>query len=135
MTHKNPVLQLSNSNKEGNNTATLNALFQNCILWGDGGIIDDEIIVNKQGADAFTVSFDHVLYKAKNDIANASFISSIKNQDPMFDSIDVSKNIYDFHLNNKPSSPALNAGIAAGFIYDLDDKLRNDPPDIGCYER
>ena len=135
MTHKNPVLQLSNSNKEGNSTATLNALFQNCILWGDGGIMDDEITVNKQGADAFTVSFDHVLYKAKNDIANASFISSIKNQDPMFDSINVSKNIYDFHLNNKPSSPALNAGMPTSFIYDLDDKLRNDPPDIGCYER
>lgn len=135
MAHKNPVLQLSNSNKEGNSSSALNALFQNCIFWGDGGIVDDEITVNKQGADAFTVSFDHVLYKAKNDIANATFISSIKNEDPMFDSINVSKNIYDFHFNNNPSSPAVNAGVATPFVYDLDEKLRGLMPDIGCYQR
>lgn len=135
MAHKNPVLQLSNSNQDGTSTAALNALFQNCILWGDGGIVDNEIAVDKKGANPFSVTFDHVLYKAKNDIANAAFISSIKNEDPMFDSINVSKNIYDFHFNNKPSSPAVNAGVVTPFIYDLDDKLRNSPPDIGCYER
>lgn len=134
--HKNPVLQLSNSFTEGNinSTASLNAFFQNCIFWGDGGI-DDEISVDKQGADAFTVSFDHVLYKAKSDVANATFISSIKNEDPMFDSINVSKNIYDFHFNNNPSSPAVNAGVITPFFYDLDDKSRGSSPDIGCYQR
>jgi len=135
--HKNPVLQLTNSiTQNGNNyTTSLNAFFQNCIFWGDGGTVDDEIVTDKQGADPFAVTFDHVLYKAKNDVANATFISSIKNEDPMFDSINVSKNIYDFHFNNHPNSPAVNAGVATPFLYDLDDKLRGAKPDIGCYER
>lgn len=134
ITHKNPVLQLSNSSADGNISAALNALFQNCIFWGDGGIVDNEIVVDKQGANPFYVTFDHVLYKAKNDISNAAFIASIKNEDPSFDSVNTSKNIYDFHFNNNPSSPAVNAGVATSLLYDLDDKLRDAMPDIGCYE-
>lgn len=133
--HKNPVLQLSNSSTDGNNSAALNALFQNCIFWSDGGVVDNEIAINKQGANPFSVTFDHVLYKAKNEINSATFIASVKNEDPLFDSINTSKNIYDFHLNNNPSSPAVNTGLATPFIYDLDDKLRGATPDIGCYER
>jgi hypothetical protein len=135
MTHKNPVLKLFNSSTEGNNTAALNALFQNCIFWGDGGIVDNEIAVDKQGANPFSVTFDHVLYKAKNEISNATFVASIKNEAPLFDSVNTSKNIYDFHFNNNPSSPAVNAGVVTPFIYDLDDKLRGSTPDIGCYEQ
>lgn len=135
--HKNPVLQLSDNISQGgnNNTAPLNAFFQNCIFWGDGGTVDDEITIDKQGSVPFTVTFDHVLYKAKNDISNATFIASVKNEDPMFDSINVSKNIYDFHFNNHPNAPAVNAGVVTPFLYDLDDKLRDATPDIGCYER
>ena len=137
ISHKKPVLQVSNLiTQDGTNyTTALNALFTNCIFWGDGGPVDDEIIVSKQGADPFFVTFDHVLYKAKNDIANATFSSPIKNLPPTFDSIDVSKNIYDFHLNKDPASPAVNAGITTPFLYDLDNKLRDAAQDIGCYER
>jgi len=135
--HKNPVLQISNSITQNGVafTAPLKAFFQNCIFWGDGGSVDDEIITDKQGSGAFMVSFDHVLYKAKNDLANASFISSIKNENPMFDSINVSKNIFDFHFKNRPNSPAVNAGTFTSFLYDLDDNKRDATPDIGCYER
>jgi hypothetical protein len=135
--HKTPVLQLSNSITDGGTTYTssLNALFQNCIFWGDAGNVEDEILIDKKGTDAFSATFDHVLYKAENEIANATFISSIKNQPPMFDSVDVSRNIFDFHFNNHPESAAINAGIASPFTYDLDGKLRDDMPDIGCYER
>ncbi len=43
--HKNPVLQVSNFITENgtNYTAPLNAFFQNCIFWGDGGNVDNEI--------------------------------------------------------------------------------------------
>ena len=135
--HKNPVLQLSNSIIQNGSsfTAPLNAFFQNCIFWGDGGTVDNEISIDKQGATSFTVSFDHVLYKAKNDISNSTFVSSIKNENPMFDSINISKNIFDFHFNNNPASPAVNAGETTPFLYDLDDKKRDQKPDIGCYER
>lgn len=135
--HQTPVLQISNSITQGGSvyTSSLNALFQNCIFWGDGGTVDDEILIDKQGSDPFSVSFDHILYKAKNNITNATFVSSIKNEAPMFDSIDVSRNIFDFHFNNHPNSPAVNAGTVTPFLYDLDDKKRDANPDIGCYER
>lgn len=135
--HKNPVLQLSNSITQSGSvfTAPLKAFFQNCIFWGDGGTIDNEINIDKQGSGPFSVSFDHVLYKSKDEITNATFISSIKNKDPMFDSINISKNIFDFHFNKNPTSPAVNAGTATPFVYDLDDKKRGATPDIGCYER
>lgn len=135
--HKNPVLQLSNSVTQNGTlyTAPLKAFFQNCIFWGDGGTVDNEINIDKQGAGPFSVSFDHVLYKSKDEVANATFISSLKNEDPMFDSINISKNIFDFHFNKNPASPAVNAGAATPFVYDLDDKKRSATPDIGCYQR
>lgn len=137
ITHKNSVLQISNSITQNGATFTapLKAFFQNCIFWGDGGTVDDEIGIDKKGTDAFSVSFDHSLYKAKNENPNATFIFSIKNENPMFDSIDVFKNTFDFHFNNNPTSPAINAGTATAFFYDLDDKKRDTTPDIGCYER
>jgi len=135
--HLNPVLQLSDfiSQSGSNHTAPLKALFQNCIFWGEGGPVDDEIKVVKTGTGPFSLIFDHVLYKAKNDISNATFISSIKNEEPMFDSIDVSENIFDFHFTKNASAPAVNKGIKTAFLYDLDGKLRDAMPDIGCYER
>lgn len=137
LTHKNPVLQISNFITQNGATLTspIKAFFQNCIFWGGGGTVEDEISVDKQGTDAFSVSFDHVLYKAKNEIANATFIYSIQNENPMFDSVDVFKNIFDFHFNKNPTSPAINAGTPTLFLYDLDEKKRDTTPDIGCYEK
>jgi hypothetical protein len=135
ITHKNPVLQVSNSGTQNGVTQTesLNALFQNCIFWGDFGNVADEISLDKEGANVITVNFDHVLYKAADDIANATFTSSIKNIDPVFDSIDVTHQYYDFHLGN--NSPAIDAGVPTSFPLDLDDKPRDSKPDLGCYEK
>lgn len=136
VTHKNPVLQVSNFAMQGNITVTapLKSLFQNCIFWGDGGSVDNEIIVNIQGSNPFPINFEHVLYKAKTDVANGVFDSySIKNIDPAFDSINVSNQYYNFRL--QINSPAVDKGVVTAFPYDLDDKLRDAKPDIGCYER
>ncbi|MEO9071251.1 MAG: hypothetical protein ABI261_09460 [Ginsengibacter sp.] len=135
--HLNPVLQVSDfiSQNGTNYSAPLNAFFQNCIFWGNGGTVDDEISVSKQGNNPFSVTFDHVLYKAKDAISNATFTASIQNETPLFDSINVSQNIYDFHFINHPNSPAVNAGVVTSFLYDLDDNLRGSSPDIGCYQR
>ncbi len=137
ISHQQPVLKLFDylPDAGSNQTFALNALFQNCIFWGDGGIVDNEISIERKGSSGFSATFDHVLYKAKDEIPNATFTSSIKNEAPMFDSIDVSKNIFDFHFNNHPNSPAINAGITTAFPTDLDDKPRDSNPDIGCYER
>jgi hypothetical protein len=135
--HNDPILQVADFlNQDGiNYTAPLNAFFQNCIFWGEGNSVDDEIIVRKVGSGAISVTFDHVLYKAKNSIAEANFVSSVINEDPQFDSIDVANNIFDFHITKSASSPAINAGTKTSFPNDLDGKLRDATPDIGCYEK
>ena len=136
ITHKNPVLQVSNAAMQNGVifTQPLKALFQNCIFWGDNGNVDDEIVVDIKDSNPFPVNFDHVLYKVKNDITNGIFdANSIKNIDPGFDSIDVSHNYYNFHL--KDNSPAIDAGVITSFPKDLDDKSRDAKPDIGCYEK
>jgi hypothetical protein len=137
VSHKTPVLQLSDSYTQNDvvYTASLNAFFQNCIFWGDGGTVDDEILITKEGSDAFSASFDHVLYKAKNDLPLGGFSASVKNMPPLFDSIDISRNIFDFHCTLDAASPVVNAGTLTSFPNDLDDRPRDALPDIGCYEK
>ncbi len=130
--HKDPVLFVSNS--DGTNTASLTALFRNCIFWGEGGDVEDEVMVVKGSTDF--VNFDYNLWKVKTppqDITSAGIIS---NQDPQFDSINVSKNYYDFRLT-KNNSPAVDAGTGSTVAVDLDGAVRPAglKPDLGCFEK
>ena len=130
--HRDPVLLVSNT--DGTNTASLTALFRNCIIWGEGGDVEDEVVVIKGASDY--VNFDYNLWKVKTppqDILSAGIIS---NQDPQFDSINVSKNYYDFRLNKK-NSPAVEAGTASSVAIDLDGAVRpvGVGPDLGCFEK
>ncbi len=135
ITHSNAVLQASDDATQNGVTLPpqpFTALFQNCIFWGDLGDVDNEIALDKEG-NSFSANFDHVIYKAKDAIINATFSSSIANTDPMFDSVDVAHSYYDFHL--KDNSPAISKGIPTSFPLDLDDLPRGNPPAIGCYEK
>ena len=133
--HKNPVLFLNNWDSSGSTLLTydMNANFTNCIFWGDMGTVDDEVITSSRGSNIFNVNFDHVLFKAKND-PQINMINVIRNQDPLFDSIDINKRYFDFHITQKPS-PAIAAGIANSILTDLDDKARTASPTLGCYEK
>ncbi len=136
--HKVPVLFATNFiNQNGSiNTADLNAIFHNCIFWGDSGFIDDEIFVSKQGNNNFNVLFDHCLYKAVNDPANATFTASVKNIEPAFDSINVINKYYDFRITLNSNAPGIDQGSATGFLKDLDNNNRSvGLPDMGCYEK
>ena len=136
--HKSPVLTVNNFASQNGAilTADLNASFRNCIFWGENNAVDNEISVSKQGTNSFNVAFDRCLYKAKNDPANSVFTNSFKNQDPLFDSIEVSKRFYDFHITKNSQAPGINKGVVTGFLKDLDDKNRNNGlPDLGCYEK
>jgi hypothetical protein len=130
--HRDPVLQVRNF--DGNNTtADLNALFRNCIFWGENGIVDDEVVVSKAGNTAFSVNFDDNLWKVKTPPANITATQIINDQKPMFDSIDVNKQYYNFRL--KPQSPARNKGVNTGIPTDLDGLPRAvGLPDLGCFE-
>ncbi len=135
--HKNPVLLASNAAMQGGTTVTaaLNAVFRNCIFWGEYGLVDNEVAVTRQGAGPFSVLFESCLYKAVSDPANATLTAVIKNQTPQFDSINVSKGIYNFRISNA-GAPGINKGTPTPFTKDLADKNRNvGLPDLGCYER
>ena len=136
--HKKPVLQIANYILQNNQpvTANLTARFTNCIFWGEGGSVDDEVVILKQGNTIFNVTFDHILYKVKTDPANSTFIASIKNQAPLFDSINTFKQYFDFRFTKNANAPAVNKGIITSFPKDLDDKNRaNGLPDLGSYEK
>jgi len=139
MLHRNPVLQVNNFSYENGNLITndISATFANCIFWGDGGILDDEVMVNKEGSNLFNVIMSNCLYKSANGINNAVLNANIINEDPIFDSIDVVKNYYDFRMNNAISSPAIDNGGNTSFPFDLDNQPRQSgiSSDIGCYEK
>ena len=130
--HKNPVLTLSNF--ANNSAADLDAVFRNCIFWGENGIVDNEVVVTKNGNTIFNVNFDYNLWKVQTAPANITSNQIINNQKPLFDSINTSKNYYNFRLQT--GSPAINKGVNAGIGIDLDGKTRPvGLPDLGCFEK
>jgi hypothetical protein len=132
LSHKNPVLTVGNSVSQ-TTTNPLTAIFRNSIFYGEGGTVEDELLIDKKGSTAFSVTFDNVLYKVKTDPTNATFNNSLKNQVPQFDSIDIGRRYFNFRL--KSSSPAINKGIVTGVLFDLDRNPRIGQPDIGCFEK
>lgn len=128
--HKNPVLSISNANDP------LSAHFRNCIFYGEGGLVSNEVVVDQRTpANLFDVIFQNVLYKNKDETTDPLFTNSIKNQPPQFDSIDAGRQIFNFHL--KTTSPAIDKGTLTGITTDLDGKSRGtlNLPDLGCYEQ
>ncbi len=134
--HRDPVLFVSNFISVNNNpvTANLNAVFRNCIFWGENGLVNDEVIVSKSGTTAFNVNFDYGLWKVQSTPANITSNQMLNNQPPKFDSINTSRNYYDFRL--KTGSPAINKGVNASVTIDLEGKPRPvGLPDLGSFEK
>ena len=135
ISHKVPVLSISNADDQGT-TLPLFVFFRNSILYGEGGTVENEVSVQKQGnptAAEYKVAFENVLYKNKDEQPSATFTNSIRNQPPGFDTIDIGRRNYNFRL--KAASPAIdNATPVPGINIDLDEKPRGTKPDIGCYE-
>lgn len=135
--HKEPSLLVTNYILQNNIpiTASLNAVFRNSIFWGDAnGIVEDEVIVAKQGSTAFNVLFDQVLWRVKNTPQFSTINGAINNEDPLFDSVNTGERIYSFRL--KDQSPAINKGIITGLNRDLDGAPRPvGLPDLGAYEK
>ena len=110
------------------------ANFTNCIFWGENGSVKNELVTRRQGTSTLTVSLRNCIYKAEEQPGNVTFIASIANQAPLFDSINVGRNSFDFHISN-PGAPGINRGLPVGIGTDLDGKSRSvGITDIGCYE-
>ena len=130
--HRDPVLFVSNY--ASGNAASLNALFRNCIFWGENGLVNNEVVVEKNGNTGFNVQFDRGLWKVQADPGNSTINQVINNQAPLFDSINTSRHYYDFRL--QAGSPAINKGVATGILTDLDGRPRAlGLPDLGCFEK
>ncbi len=130
--HKDPVLTLTNF--ANSSSADLTAVFRNCIFWGENGLVNDEVVVLKNGVAAFNVNFDHNLWKVQTTPANIISNQIINNLAPQFDSISTSDNYYDFRL--KATSPAINKGVNTTILTDLDGNSRAiGLPDLGCFEK
>ena len=116
-------------------TADLNATFTNCIIWGEGGIAEDEVMTDKDANANFLLNFEHTLYKAQAAPAYTNFIETIQNIDPLFDSIDIYNNYYDFRISSD-FAPGKDMGTPTPYLKDLDDNNRNiGLPDLGAYEK
>jgi hypothetical protein len=137
MFHNKPAMSTSNSIIINGMefTADLTAVFRNCIFWGETTTSENEIVVNKAGANIFDVTMDHCLYRSLDDPLNTNLISVLRNIDPLFDSIDVSNNYFDFRISDA-EAPGLDTGTPSLFTNDLDDNPRNvGIPDLGSYEK
>jgi len=135
--HKQPVVYITNS--DGITAAPLTATFTNSIIYGEGGLAENEIVADKQAtALTYAVTLNNTLYKVKTDPANVLPITnSLKNINPVFDTINTGRRIFDFHLR-ADVSPCINKGQATTLIItDLDGTLRKKgiATDIGCYEK
>ena len=133
--HKEPVVTLND--RDGNNAAILNALFQNCIIWGESEGVESEVGIDRIGSNG-TVTFDQVLWKMKTIPPGITITppEPINNQSPQFDTIDVSENYYDFRLNTR-NSPAIDTAKNLGISIDFDGNPRpvGLKPDLGCFEK
>ena len=131
--HKEPVLTISNATERGN-AVNVNAVFQNCIFWGEnGGAVPEEVVVTRSGNASCTVLFDGVLWPLASVPDGATALLPPIMQDPAFDSVNIENGFYDFHL--KETSPALNSGVASTVSLDLDGRPRPvGKPDLGAYE-
>lgn len=135
LAHKNPLINLSNTNDDNSAYDALNVNIDNSIIYGEGGFTDDEVVVvkNKTGT-TFNANFNKVLYKQKNSFADFHFNNSLQNQNPSFVNIDVNKRVFDFRL--KSGSPCIDAATTSTLSIDLDKKPRpvGVAADLGCYE-
>ncbi|MFY7900483.1 MAG: choice-of-anchor Q domain-containing protein, partial [Chitinophagaceae bacterium] len=134
--HKNPVATVSNTN--GNNISNpLTCLFENCILYGEGGLVDNELVLGRNTNTNFSLTLNHVAYKLKNDLPITGVFqnNTLKNVNPIFDSINVNNRFFNFRL--KQGSPLIDKGTNSSLSVDLDGKNRtvNNLTDIGCYEK
>jgi hypothetical protein len=135
LSHKKPLIVLSNTNENDVSFDSLTAIINNSIVYGEGGFVDDEIQTVKKFGTGFTASMTNILYKHKTIPADITITNALTATDPLFTTIDYNKRIYDFKL--KDGSPCIDEAINSTLLFDLNGKPRpvGSAADIGCYEK
>jgi hypothetical protein len=131
-----PAFILTNTFRDINGATQVrdveSSTFRNGIIYGSN-TNEFQLSFDDQLSPDFT--FDHFLFRTDQNISGGHFLGGIHlNQEPGF----VDSNDGNFHLNafnafaaNKGEDPA---GLDPVAIFDLDNVLRADQPDLGCYE-
>ncbi|PSR02719.1 MAG: hypothetical protein BRD50_06930 [Bacteroidetes bacterium SW_11_45_7] len=126
--HKKGILKMANARAP----APIYASFYNCIIHGSK---DEEIVLDKNQNAPFNYNFYNSLLKTERNMADTNYVNVIKNSDPQFESISDD----DYHLTS--GSPAIDAGtsdlpdqLTSNPDTDLDEKQRDNNPDMGAYE-
>ncbi len=130
--HQFPAVTLANTNENGIASYALQAVFENCIIYGDEGLVTDEVAVVNNSAADYTVILQNTLYRSPAENPSVTYSDCLLNVDPQFKKIDKENKQFDFHIT--ASSPCIDAGKKPGVAIDFDGNLRNEIPDIGCYE-
>ena len=134
VSHKIPAVNVSNN--DGSKAFDLNCAFNNSIIYGQGGLVENEISVNQMSGASFQLHFDNVANKLTKSLNNANVVFnnniSLLHNTPAFVSLDYSNHSYDFHLQD--TSVCLNAGNTTNRSnYDLDGHPWSTIPSVGCY--
>ncbi len=130
--HQFHSLTLSNSSDDNSEANLLQASFQNCIIWGEEGSLETEVMVRNDSRAPFIAGLDHTLYKSSAEDVAVTYTGCLQNIDPVFEEIDTEHDFLNFHLS--ASSPCIDAAKKTSVSIDLDGNLRSGTPDIGCYE-
>jgi hypothetical protein len=137
--HDNPVLFASDTRFENGllQTGSLDFKATNCIFWGEGGLVNQETVFEKNAALFYQVLLSHCLIKSPTNPSLAVTENLILNQNPLFDSVDVEKPFLDFRTSKQPDAPGIDQGVITPLNTDLDGRPRNrgNAPDLGCYEK
>ncbi len=128
LNHLQPIIWITDL--ENGRVVTTRATFTNCIIYGESGLFEDEIALQKTGNE-FQVSFTNCLFKGSGNAA-AKYVDCIQNADPYFTEVNKEDNQFDFHLSM--GSPCIDAGKPTVILNDLEADSRTNLPDIGCYE-
>jgi hypothetical protein len=127
----NESVYLNNYFVDANNQVVAYPFFANIansIIYGN----QSEELVLDDSLGEFNYTFNHCLLKTEIDISqDTNFISSLKNEDPLF--IDVATN----NLQPDSLSPVIGAGsfeIANTVPIDINGEDRTERPDIGAYQ-
>ena len=135
ISHKNAVFTASNTDSYGISNP-LNCTVNNSILYGYSGLVDNEVVLSKNSAASFNVSFNNVYYKVKKAINPPAIVNNFCRTSfiPAFDSVNTGTNYYNFKLS--ATSPCLKVGGPTSVSIDLEGNPRPaNNPDLGCYQR
>lgn len=129
--HDGPVVFLTDQDN-ALNQYPLTGSFTNCIFFGSGGLVENEISSEVTGAGINTY-FQNVFYNNNLEQSGVAFENSINSTEPGFNLIDYENNSFDFSLS--PISPCNNTGIGTAISVDILGRKRSDQtPDMGCFE-